>query len=290
MTSIRKPVTAGIGLRLPHIVEVVATRPPVGWLEIHPENFLANPHAMELLIELSEHYPISVHTVGISVGSVDGIDRTHLRRVCALVDRIQPFLVSGHLAWSTYRNEYLNDLLPVPYTSETLRLIETHMKEVQDALGQHYLIENPSSYVGFRASTMSEADFLSELVSRSNCRLLCDISNVVVSAHNMGYDALEYISHLPVDAIDQLHLGGFTAEPDEAFPGTDVLIDTHAAAIAESSWDLYAFAIRRFGSKPTLIEWDNEIPDLATLTDESLKADQIVTKALSTEASCANTR
>ena len=122
MTSSRKPVTAGIGLRLPHIVEVMATRPPVGWLEIHPENFLANPHAMELLIDLSDHYPISVHTVGISVGSVDGIDRNHLKRVRALVDRIRPFVVSGHLAWSTYRNEYLNDLLPVPYTTETLRL------------------------------------------------------------------------------------------------------------------------------------------------------------------------
>lgn len=290
MTSAHKPVTAGIGLRLPHIVEVVATRPPVGWLEVHPENFLANPHAMELLIDLSAHYSISVHTVGASVGSADGVDRAHLRRVRALVDRIQPFLVSGHLAWSTYRKEYLNDLLPVPYTDETLRLIATHIEEVQDALGRHFLIENPSNYIGFRDSTMSEADFLSALVHRCDCRLLCDVSNVVVSAHNIGYDAREYINSLPVEAIAQLHLGGFTPEPDEASPGTDVLIDTHAAAISESSWDLYAFAIRRFGSRPTLIEWDNEVPELKTLAEEAFKADQIVTATLSTEAPRAHAR
>jgi uncharacterized protein (UPF0276 family) len=284
------PMTTGIGLRLPHIVEVVATRPPVGFLEIHPENFLANPHAMELLIELSDHYPISVHTVGVSVGSVDGIDRTHLRRVRSLVDRIRPFLVSGHLAWSSYGNDYLNDLLPVPYTVEALRLIESQIKEVEDTLGQPYLIENPSSYVGFRASTMSEADFLSELAGRSGCQLLCDVSNVVVSAHNMGYSAREYISRLPVDAISQFHLGGFTPEPDNAFPGTDVLIDTHAAAIAEASWDLYAFAVQRFGPKPTLIEWDNEIPDLATLASEALKADRVVADTPSMEERCADTR
>jgi uncharacterized protein (UPF0276 family) len=283
-------MTAGVGLRLPHIVEVVATRPPVGWLEIHPENFLANPHAMELLIELSGHYPISVHTVGVSVGSADGIDRPHLRRVRSLVDRIRPFLVSGHLAWSSYGKYYLNDLLPIPYTVETLRLIESHIKEVEDTLGQRYLIENPSNYVGFCASTMSEADFLSELADRSGCRLLCDVSNVVVSAHNMGYSAREYISRIPVEAVSQIHLGGFTPEPDDAFPGTDVLIDTHAAAIAEASWDLYAFAVERFGPKPTLIEWDNEIPDLATLANEAFKADQVVTDTLSTEARCADTR
>jgi uncharacterized protein len=288
--TVKNPVNAGIGLRLPHIVEVVATRPSVGWLEIHPENVLANPHAMELLVELSDHYPISVHTVGISVGSVHGIDRNHLRRLRELVDRINPFLISGHLAWSAYRTEYLNDLLPIPYTEETLRLIGNHIKEIEDTLGQHYLIENPSSYLSFRDSTMNESDFLAELVSRSGCRLLCDVSNVVVSAHNMGYDAREYIDRLPAGAIEQFHLGGFTPEPDEAFPGMDVLIDTHAAAIAESSWELYAYAVQRFGSKPTLIEWDNEIPELATLTGEALRADQIAACAPSTEVSCGNAR
>lgn len=290
MTTIRNPMTAGIGLRLPHIVEIVATRPSTGWLEIHPENFMANPHAMELLLELSSHYPISLHTVGISVGSIDGIDRMHLKRLQSLVNRIQPFLISGHLAWSTHRSDYLNDLLPVPYTPETLRLVASHIKEVEDALGQPYLIENPASYVGFRDSTMCEVDFLSALVDQTGCRLLCDVSNVVVSAHNMGYDARDYISGLPVDAIRELHLGGFTPEPDPAIPGSDILIDTHAAAIAKASWDLYTCAIQRFGSKPTLIEWDNEIPDLATLTGEAMKADQIAGDTVSLEVNCASTR
>src|SRR5947209_1684435 len=160
----RIPAGAGIGLRLPHIAEVVATLPPVPWLEIHPENFLANPHATELLLEARDHYPVSVHTVGISIGSAGGIDRTHLLRVRSLIDIVDPFLVSGHLAWSTHAGEYLNDLLPLPYDEDTLNLLVDHIDEVQEALGRSYLVENPSSYVGFAASTMTEVEFLSELV------------------------------------------------------------------------------------------------------------------------------
>ena len=287
MTSVRHmPNKAGVGLRLPHITEVAATRPPAGWLEIHPENFLANPHAAELLIELSQHYPISVHTVGVSIGSVSGIDQAHLRRVRSLIDKINPAFVSGHLAWSTHGVEYLNDLLPLPYGEEALRLIEAHIHVVQDGLGRPYLLENPSSYVGFRTSTMSEVEFLSELVDRTGCQLLCDVSNIYLSAHNMGYDAHEYIDGLPAEAIAELHLGGYTAEEDEANPGADLLIDTHAASIAEPSWNLYAYAIRRFGPKPTLIEWDNEIPPLTTLLGEAARADQIAA-AITLEACCA---
>lgn len=281
---------AGIGLRLPHIVEVAATRPHAGWLEIHPENFLANPHATELLIELSDHYPISIHTVGISAGSADGIDRAHLKRIRALIDRIDPILVSGHLAWSTYRGEYLNDLLPLPYNNQTLRLVAAQIDEVQAGLGRAYLIENPSSYVGFRVSTMTESEFLSELVHSTNCQLLCDVSNIYVSAHNMEYDACEYIDSLPGDAIAEFHLGGFTPEEDEANPGCEVLIDTHAAAIAEASWDLYAYAVRRFGIRPTLIEWDNDIPPITALLNEAARANQIVAEATISGAGCADTR
>ena len=276
MTSIYRTLnTAGIGLRLAHLAEVVATRPSTGWLEIHPENFLANPHAAELLIEVSAHYPISLHTVGISIGSAGGIDRLHLKRIRDLADRIDPILVSGHLAWSTQGNEYLNDLLPLPYNEETLRLVETHLHEVQDALGRPYLIENPSTYVGFRSSMMRETEFLSEIVRRTGCHLLCDVSNVVVSAHNMGYDPYQYIDDFPADAIREVHLGGYTPEEDEATPGAELLIDTHAAAIAERSWDLYAYALRRFGVKPTLIEWDNDIPPLMTLLGEVSHANAI---------------
>jgi hypothetical protein len=280
-------MTAGIGLRLPHIAEVVATLPPAVWLEIHPENFLANPHAAELLTEVSGHYPISVHTVGVSIGSVTGIDRLHLKRVRTLVDRINPIFVSGHLAWSTHKSEYLNDLLPLPYDEEALRLVEAHIHEVQDCLGRSYLIENPSSYVGFRTSTMSEVEFLSELVHRTGCRLLCDVSNIYLSAHNMGYDAREYIDNLPADAIGELHLGGYTADEDDANPGAELLIDTHAAAIAEPAWDLYAHALRRFGPKPTLIEWDNDLPPLATLLGQASRADEIAEKVTAMEARCA---
>lgn len=285
MTSIRcAPNRAGIGLRLPHLTEVVATRPLTGWLEIHPENFLANPHASELLVALSRHYPISVHSVGVSIGSASGIDRSHLKRIRALIDLIDPILVSGHLAWSTHEGEYLNDLLPLPYDEEALRLISAHLDQVQDGLGRPYLIENPSSYVGFGTSTMNEVEFLSELVRRTGCRLLCDVSNVYLSAHNMGYDAYQYVDGLPPEAVAELHLGGFTPEEDEAQPGAELLVDTHATVVAEPAWDLYAHAIRRFGPKPTLIERDNDIPPLPTLLGEAARADEVAARAMTPEA------
>ena len=271
------PTKAGVGLRLPHLAEVVATRPPAAWFEIHPENFLANPHASELLLDLARDYPISVHTVGVSIGSAGGIDRAHLKRVRALIDRVDPVLVSGHLAWSTHAGEYLNDLLPLPYDEETLRLVSRHIDEVQDYLGRAYLVENPSSYVGFGASIMTEVQFLSELVDRSGCRLLCDVSNIHLSAHNMGFDPYRYIDGLPAAAIGELHLGGFTAEDDEGNPGSALLVDTHAARIAEPAWKLHAHALRRFGPKPTMIEWDNDIPPFATIMAEAATADAALT-------------
>lgn len=277
------PTSAGIGLRLPHIEEAVATQPPVGWLEIHPENFLANAHGTELLIGLAERYPISVHTVGLSVGSATGIDRRHLERVRGLINCVDPVLVSGHLAWSTHGAEYLNDLLPLPYDQETLALVSDQLADVQDELGRSFLLENPSSYVGFAGSTMTEVQFLNELVDRTGCRLLCDISNVYLSAHNMGYDAHAYLDGLPVDAIGELHLGGFTREEDEATPGSDVLIDTHATRVAEPAWELYAYAVRRFGRRPTLIEWDNDIPGLSTLLDEARRANDVAAHACERE-------
>jgi uncharacterized protein (UPF0276 family) len=278
ITRDARPPTAertGIGLRLPHIAEVVATRPPVGWLEIHPENFLANPHGLELLTDLARDYPISVHTVGISIGSADGIDRDHLRRLGTLVDRLNPVLVSGHLAWSTVGGAYLNDLLPLPYTEETLRVVVAHLTEVQDVLGRAYVIENPSTYVSLATSTMSELEFLRALVNATGCRLLCDVSNVHLSGHNMGYDPYRYIDEFPAGAVAELHLGGFTPEDDEATPGGTLLVDTHAHAVAEPAWDLYAHAIRRFGPQPTIVEWDNDLPTLAVLIGEATKADRV---------------
>jgi len=284
MHRMQKPTRAGVGLRLPHIEEAVATRPSAAWFEIHPENFVANPHATELLQDLSQQYPVSVHTVGLSVGSVGGIDRGHLARVRVLIDLIDPILVSGHLAWSTHKGEYLNDLLPLPYDRETLDTVALHLHEVQDGLGRPYLLENPSSYVGFAGSTMTEVQFLNELVDRTGCQLLCDVSNVYLSGRNMGYDARGYLDGLPPDAIRELHLGGFTPEDDEATPGGQVLIDTHATPVAEPAWDLYAYAIRRFGPRPTLIEWDNEIPALGVLLDQAERADAVARVAVRGEA------
>jgi uncharacterized protein (UPF0276 family) len=275
----RAPACAGIGLRLPHIEEAVATRPPIGWLEIHPENFIANPHATDLLTDLAARYPVAVHTVGLSVGSATGLDRRHLARVRALVDRIEPVLLSGHLAWSTHGSEYLNDLLPLPYDEETLRLVADQLAEVQDSLGRTFLLENPASYVGFAGSTMTEVQFLNELIARTQCRLLCDVSNVYLSAHNMGYDARAYVDGLPPEAVDELHLGGFTREADDATPGAEVLIDTHAARVADAAWDLFEYTVRRFGRRPALIEWDNEIPALGTLLEEARSADAIMASA-----------
>jgi uncharacterized protein (UPF0276 family) len=273
-------VSAGIGLRLPHLAEVVAATPRVGWFEIHPENFLANPHATELLVEVSRRYPISVHTVGISIGSADGVDRDHLRRLRAFVDVIDPVLVSGHLAWSSYQGAYLNDLLPLPYDDESLRIVAAHLDQVQDALGRPYLIENPSTYVAFSTSTMTELEFLNALVERTGCRLLCDVSNIYLSGHNMGYDPYRFIDGLPAAAIGELHLGGFTAEDDDATPGATLLVDTHASAIAEPVWDLYAYTLRRLGARPTLIEWDNDLPRLSALTAEAAHADRVRSTAL----------
>lgn len=262
--------SAGVGLRLQHLASVLSERPPAAWFEIHPENFIANPHAAELLGEIAALYPISVHSVGISVGSAGGIDRAHLTRVRALIDRMDPVMVSGHLAWSTHEGEYLNDLLPLPYHPQSLALICDHIAEVQDTLGRAYHLENPANYLGFADSTMPETAFLAEVVRRTGCRLLCDVSNIHVSAHNLGYDARRYLDELPGDAIGEFHLGGFEIEAEEG--GTSVIIDTHARPIASDAWTLYSYAISRFGRRPTLIEWDSALPTLDVLLREAALA------------------
>jgi len=269
---------AGVGLRLPHLAEVAAAVPPVPWLEIHPENFLANPHARELLSEIAARYPVSMHTVGLSIGSADGLDLEHLTMIRRLADEIDPVLVSGHLAWSMYGGVYLNDLLPLPYNDETLRIVAAHVDRIQQALGRPYLVENPSCYVGLGRSRMGEAEFLTELVHRTGCRLLCDVGNVFVSASNMGYDPYAYIDALPAHAVGEIHLGGFTPEPDDGAPGREVLIDTHAKAIAEPVWELLAHALDRFGPRPTLLEWDNDIPPFATLMAEAERANSVAAR------------
>ena len=268
---------AGVGLRLPHLAAVLRDRPKAAWFEIHPENVLANPYAAELLKEIAALYPISVHSVGISAGSAGGINRAHLAKVRRLIKRIDPVLVSGHLAWSTHEGEYLNDLLPLPYTQESLGIVCDHVAEIQDALGRTYHLENPSNYLGFTGSTMTETAFLAEVVARTGCRLLCDVSNVCVSAHNLGYDAQRYLDEFPGEAIGEFHLGGFDREEEAA--GTSVIIDTHARPIDADAWELYAYAVSRFGRRPTLIEWDSALPAMSVLLGEAAKADAVAVAA-----------
>jgi len=267
---------AGVGLRLPHLLAVATRAPDVGWFEVHPENFLANPHAAELLRDVAMQRRVAIHSVGLSVGSASGVDRAHLERLRRFLAGFDPLLVSGHLAWSTHAGTYLNDLLPMPYDEESLRIVSAHVDEVQDALGRRYVVENPASYVGFGASTMTEVEFFAELASATGCGLLCDVSNVHVSAANMGYDAYDYIDAFPADAVVEIHLGGFTAEADAASPGGEVLIDTHAAPIAPAAWDLYAHALRRLGPVSTLIEWDDSIPGFEVLEAEAARARAIL--------------
>lgn len=245
---------------------------------------------MELLEELSSAYPISVHSVGISIGSASGIDRHHLKRIRGLVDRLDPFLVSGHLVWSTHRSEYLNDLLPLPFTDEALELVADHVREIQDTLGRQYLVENPSSYVAFQSSTMSESQFLGALVDKSSCGLLCDVSNIHLSAHNMAYDDRGYIDCLPPNAVGEFHLGGFTPQEEGTNPGCEVWVDTHAEPVADGAWELYGYAIRRFSARHTLIEWDNDLPPLRTLLDQAAHADEIVADMTAPETRCADAR
>lgn len=274
--TVRPPLGAGIGLRLPHVQEAVATRPSVGWFEIHPENVLANPHATELLLDLRRDYPITLHTVGVSVGSASGLDRRHLVRLREIADQLDPVFVSGHLAWSTHGADYLNDLLPLPYTADALSVIAPHVQEVQDTLGRPFLLENPANYLGFAGSEMTEPEFLNALVARTGCRLLCDVSNVYLSAHNMGYSAEAYLAALPAHAVAELHLGGFTREPEP--DGGIVIIDTHDQDVDEGPWRLLEAAVGRFGAVPTLIERDANLPPLGALVDEAARAQRVLTE------------
>jgi uncharacterized protein len=267
------PSGAGIGLRAPHVGELLATRPAVPWLEVHPENYMSGGPALVLLEAVRREYPVSLHGVGLSVGTAEDIDARHLSRLRSLVDRLEPCLVSEHLSWSTAGGAYLNHLLPLPYTDETLGVVADHIDEVQNALGRRILIENPSSYLRFRHSSMAEPHFLAELARRTGCGLLCDVNNIYVSAWNVGLDAGSYLDALPVPAIGEIHLAGHAANDAD---GRTILIDDHGSPVTAPVWKLYRRALERFGSVPTLIEWDTDIPELSVLLGEASVADRLL--------------
>jgi uncharacterized protein (UPF0276 family) len=233
------------------------------------------PHAQ--LTALRERYALSVHGVGLSIGSAGPLDRTHLKRLRNLCDRYQPESFSEHLAWSSHGEVFYNDLLPLPYTDETLRTVEAHIDEVQSALGCEMLLENPATYVQFAESTIPETAFLAELADRTGCGLLLDINNVFVSATNHGTSAADYLALFPLHRVKEIHLAGHDASVDDA--GATLLIDAHGSPVADPVWSLYADVIARLGPVPTLIEWDNNVPDWPTLVGEALAAQAILDRA-----------
>ncbi len=274
-TMSRSPMPAGvgIGLRSPHYDAVETTRPDVAFLEVHPENFFGAGRHVDYLIAMSEIYPISLHGVGLSLGSTDDLCPRHLASLKHLVDVVKPALVSDHASWSLSGNAHLNDLLPLPYTDETLRVVADHVNQVQDVLGRQMLVENPSTYLAYEHSEMSEPAFLAGLVERTGCRLLLDMNNIYVQQHNIGVDPKEYFARLDRDAVGEMHLAGYS---EEVIDGTPLLIDTHSRRVQDDVWGLYADAIRHFGAVPTLIEWDKDIPELAVLLEEASKADALM--------------
>jgi uncharacterized protein (UPF0276 family) len=262
----------GVGLRGPHVEQILAHRPEVGWLEVHPENYMVDSRALTKLERIREQYPLSLHGVGLSLGSARSLDQLHLTRLASLVNRLDPFLVSEHLSWSTTDDIHFNELLPLPYTDESLDVMTSHVQQVQDFLSRTLLIENPANYLRFRHSTLTEAAFLTELVARTDCGLLCDINNLYVSAHNVGIDPADYLLTIPGSAIGEIHLAGHARV---MAAGDVVLIDDHGSPVSDDVWTLYAQTIRTFGHRPTLIEWDSNLPALEVLVGEASRARQV---------------
>lgn len=265
------PDRAGVGLKPQHYREILEQKPDVGYFEVHAENYMGAggpPH--RYLEAIRERYPLSLHGVGLSIGAAGPLDRAHLARLKALNERYEPGLFSEHLAWSTHESEFFNDLLPVPYTRETLDVVCRHIDEVQTALGRRMLLENPSVYVLFQESEIPETEFLGLIAARTGCGLLLDVNNVEVSANNAGYDALKYIDSFPVEHVGEIHLAGSAVAEGE---GERLLIDAHGSPVEDSVWGLYRAALSRTGPVPTLIEWDNDVPSWPRLRSEAQKAE-----------------
>lgn len=268
------PAAAGIGLRAPHVQRVSRERPRIAWLETHSENLFGAGGALHDAMErIRADYPLSLHGVGLSLGSADRLDAAHLARLKALVDHYQPALVSEHLCWGALGGRHTNDLLPLPFTEEALTLVVSRIEQIQDTLGREILVENISTYLRFREGDYSEWEFVAEAVRRSGCGLLCDVNNIYVNSVNHGFDPHVYLRALPGAAVCEIHLAGFTRKED--LP-VSLLIDSHSRPVDAAVWDLYAEAIARFGPVPTLIEWDQDIPELETLLAEAAHAQEVL--------------
>ncbi|MGB8812638.1 MAG: DUF692 domain-containing protein [Paracoccaceae bacterium] len=269
------PLSAGVGFKSAHFADLVQPG-AVTWLEVHAENYMLDGGPrIAMLRDLATRFAISVHGVGLSIGGADGMDVAHLARLRHLMDWLNPASFSEHLAWSTHDGAYFNDLLPLPYTAATLATVCAHVDQVQQVLGRKMLLENPSSYLLFAQSTLSEPDFLAAVVDRTGCGLLLDVNNVFISAANLGAEPRHYIAEFPLEAVGEIHLGGHEAQTDGA--GVPVLIDTHGAPVADPVWALFGDVIALMGPAPTLIEWDNDVPAFAVLEAEAARATTLLT-------------
>ncbi|WP_170358504.1 MNIO family bufferin maturase [Ruegeria arenilitoris] len=267
----RLPPAPGVGYKPQHYAEILDQPGPVGWLEIHAENYMGDGgRPLAQLRHLSERFPISVHGVGLSIGGEGPLDAEHLARLKHLVGWLNPASFSEHLAWSTHDSQFLNDLLPLPYTDATLARICDHIDQVQQTVGRQMLLENPSSYLAFTESTWSEPDFLREVARRTGCGLLLDVNNVFVSATNLNYSPRAYIDAYPLDQVGEIHLGGHDEDQDDH--GQPLLIDSHGRAVVDPVWALLDYVLDQSGPKPVLIEWDNDVPDWPTLRAEAERA------------------
>jgi uncharacterized protein (UPF0276 family) len=277
------PAAPGVGFKPQHFDAIAADGQPISFIEVHAENYMGAggpPHAM--LRKLRERYALSIHGVGLSIGSAAALDMEHLTRLKTLCERYEPHSFSEHLAWSSHGDVYLNDLLPLPYTQETLDRIVSHIDQVQVTLRREMLLENPSTYLQFANSTIPEAEFLTEIARRTGCGLLLDVNNVFVQAKNHGTSPETYLAAFPLERVKEIHLGGHDAQEDET--GAPLLIDAHGAPVADAVWALYESVIARTGPLPTLIEWDNDVPDWPILAAEARAAGTILARHATREA------
>jgi uncharacterized protein (UPF0276 family) len=269
------PLRSGIGLKPEHFRRIVETWPDLGFFEIHAENYLVDGGPFHhYLTRIRERYPLSIHGVGLSIGGESPLDTGHLDQLARLLERYDPQSFSEHLAWSSHGDVFLNDLLPVPYTPQTLQRVCGHIDQVQTHLKRRMLLENPATYVEFAASSMAEPEFIGEVIRRTGCGLLLDVSNVYVSCINHGRDPHAYLGALPLGAVGEIHLAGFARERDAL--GDPLLIDSHGTAVDQAVWDLYASTLERVGPAPTLIERDSDIPAFDVLLQEARHAEHLL--------------
>ncbi len=264
------PAQAGIGLRSQHYREILEEPPPVAWMEAHPENYFGEGGApLGILERIRSRYPLSFHGVGLSLGSTDPIDLTHLRKLKALLDRFQPTFVSEHLSWSSVSGQFLNELLPLPYTEESLELVCDKIDEIQTELQRPMLIENITRYLTWRDSTILEGEFMAEVVTRTGCGILLDLNNIYVNAVNFHLDPVKCLEAIPIDAVREIHLAGFDRLGRW-------LVDTHGQAVYPEVWSLYQWTLHHVGPRPTLIEWDANLPPLAVLVEQAAQANAML--------------